>query len=125
MSSLAKWTDNSPQKEFSWRSRDGKRYPISLMESRHLGHTLVMIWNHTMPEDAATHDYIRYSFSKTYTRQYMLDAVKALLPELRRRKDIPQLIKFRLIFMENYILNKRPKDFEQLILAIEKEPTNV
>lgn len=72
---------------YQWRDRTGVfRHPCD-METRHLFHTVRMIWNHTMPEK--TDPYFRqYTFSKYYTETYMKMSVYHLLRELLNRDDI-------------------------------------
>lgn len=77
-----------PAPAFKWRDREGIFHAIDKMETRHLFYTLCMIWNHSMPEEAATHEYKRYSFSAFYTPAYMEQAIKSIMPELFKRKDL-------------------------------------
>ena len=74
--------------EFQWRSCTGKYYPVSSMDTRHLFHTFRMIWNHTMPKVARTGEFHKYHFGKQYTEAYMMQAIRAMLPELCNRKDL-------------------------------------
>lgn len=55
-----------------------------------------------MPEDAATHHYNRYAFGPTYTRDYLRQAILAMLPELLSR-ELTTFQKDRLLFMYRYL----------------------
>lgn len=58
------------------------------METRHLFYTVRMIWNHTMPVQAQTATFKRYAFGPRYTKEYMLEAIRAMVPELGTRTDL-------------------------------------
>lgn len=76
---------------FRWRTskHDGNRMLLpSEMETRHVFFTLAMIWNHSMPEEARTHNYKKYKFGSYYTAEYMVQAIHALSRELATRKDM-------------------------------------
>lgn len=72
---------------FQWRDRTGQLHLIKRMETRHLFYTLRMIWNHTMPASARLPGNL-YSLGPTYTRDYMLKAIEAIVPELATRNDM-------------------------------------
>lgn len=72
---------------FAWRDRTGQFHLVERMETRHLFYTLRMIWNHTMPTSARLPGNL-YRFGPTYTRKYMIDAIRAIVPELAQRKDM-------------------------------------
>ena len=79
----------APQREWRWRTQDGTMLRPSVMVTRHLHHTLVMIWHHTMPEAARVRQYyVAYSFSAFYTKEYMLQAVRVMMAELVSRDDM-------------------------------------
>jgi hypothetical protein len=88
---------------FRWRDRQGQFHEPRDMETRHLFHTVSMIWNHVMPDDAATHEFRRYQFSPFYTASYMQRAVRALLAELLTRTDLTGAQRQRLSWMRAYI----------------------
>lgn len=44
--------DVAVPKDWRWRTQDNLYLRPVVMETRHLHHTLVMIWHHTMPADA-------------------------------------------------------------------------
>ena len=97
-----------PEKCFAWRDSSGTFHDIARMETRHLFNVLVMIWNHTMPDDAKTHDYKRYSFSAFYAPRYMQSAIKAILPELSARLDVTFAQAQRLEKMAAYFKENQP-----------------
>jgi hypothetical protein len=57
-----------------------------------------MIWNHSMPPEARTHDYIQHTFTAEYTEEYMQEAIKELAIELNSRDDITME---QLVVLEN------------------------
>ena len=71
-----------------WRSRDGSHQAPKTMETRHLFYTVRMIWNHTMPVQAQTATFKRYAFGPRYTKEYMLEAIRVMVPELGTRTDL-------------------------------------
>lgn len=76
-------------KDWRWRTQDGLMLRPCIMATRHLHHTLVMIWHHTMPEAARVRPYYRrYSFGPFYTETYMRQAVQVMASELSARTDM-------------------------------------
>lgn len=82
-----KHTKNEIARPFIWRDRHGEHHLPAHMETRHLFYTLRMIWNNTMPASARLPGNL-YSFGPTYTREYMLSAIVAIVPELATRKNM-------------------------------------
>lgn len=78
----------SVARKFAWRDRKGVMHDPAKMQTSHLFYTLRMIWNHSMPEEAAIHPYRAYSFGRQYTQDYMKNAIVALGRELGTRSDI-------------------------------------
>lgn len=78
-----------------WRMRDGALIRPHKMVTRHLHHTLVMIWHHTMPSDARVRlKYVRYSFGPFYSDAYLKEAISIFLTELSGRGDLkPWMVK--------------------------------
>lgn len=72
---------------FKWRDRHGVRHAPADMETRHLFFTLRMIWNNTMPASCRLPGNL-YSFGPSYTRAYMLQAIRAITVELTKRTDM-------------------------------------
>lgn len=71
---------------FQWRGAGGERwYKPQDMATSHLMNTLVMIWNHNMPEDAKIKPYIKHEFGPYYTDKYMKSAIRQLAIELSTR----------------------------------------
>jgi hypothetical protein len=81
-------TETPPALPFLWRARDGVRHPITGMETRHLFHTVRMIWNHHMPPEARSTKYKRYHFGSFYTTAYLGEAIRRMIPELMQRDDL-------------------------------------
>jgi hypothetical protein len=96
---------------FAWRDRTGQLHLVKRMETRHLFYTLRMIWNHTMPASARLPGNL-YSFGPTYTRQYMIDAISAIVPELAQRKDMTPHWTAQLNRMKDWL---RTRQIEQAI----------
>ena len=82
-----KHAKNEVAPPFLWRDRHGEHHLPAQMETRHLFYTLRMIWNNTMPASARLPGHL-YSFGPTYTHEYMLDAIFAIVPELSTRKNM-------------------------------------
>ena len=76
------------------------------MRTGQLFNTLSMIWNHTMPDDAKTHRYKRYSFNSFYTPEYFKLAIRNVIHELLNRDDLTNHQEKRLSFMANYFNEK-------------------
>ncbi len=87
---VATATQTLPAVPFKWRSRDGEFHPIDKMETRHLWYVVRMVWNHSMPIEARSPFYHRYSFSPFYTAAYMRQALRAIMRELSKRTDMEQ-----------------------------------
>lgn len=104
MSALARNSEKNLALPFQWRDRDGGFHDPKDMASRHLFHTISMIWNHIMPVEARTHDYRRYAFQAFYTDDYLRRAVRAMLPELLSRGDLKAEWRKRLDFMRGWLL---------------------
>lgn len=79
----------APLRDWRWRTQEGLMLRPCIMETRHLHHTLVMIWHHTMSEDARLRPYYRrYSFGPFYSKEYMRQAVRVMFAELVSRTDL-------------------------------------
>jgi len=101
-------SNKNPVKEFQWRDRRGEFHDVSQMASRHLFYTLKMIWNHSAPEEFKIEPYKRYYFSPFYTQEYIEQAVRAMISELTRRKNI-ELYLYDLNFMVDAIKTLQTK----------------
>lgn len=86
-----------------WRDKEGRFIKPSDMETGHVFNTLRMIWNHTMPASAVTHDFIRHSFNKFYTHDYLRSAILPLTLELSKRNDMLEYQKRHLRIMINWL----------------------
>jgi len=88
---------------WTWRDRSGEFHRPERMETSHLFHVVSMIWNHTMPSEAHTHEFRKYRFGSFYNERYMQVGARILLRELMNRKDREEYMNARLQFMANYI----------------------
>lgn len=87
-----------------WLAADGRLFAPPQMETRHLFNMVVMIWNHSMPGNAATHDFIRHRFNpETHGPRELRTAVAMMLPELAKRDDLTPDQLARLRFMQAYL----------------------
>ena len=98
----------APSVQFRWKDRKDNFHAPVQMETRHLFMTLVLIWNHTMPEDAFidssgrwTHH--RYNLGPHYTVDYLSEAIGALAQELAKRDDMEPAWRTTLRKMEFYL----------------------
>jgi len=73
---------------FKWRDRTGKFHDVTEMATKHLFHTLLMIWNHSVPQHLRIEPYIRYRFDEFYNAEYITQAMRALSRELRKRINL-------------------------------------
>lgn len=97
---------------FSWRDRSYNYHPPKNMETRHLFHTVRMIWNHTMP--LKLEPYNRYKFGPFYTKEYMAKAVRIMVPELATRNDIDERWRDDLNRMINFLATYQIQDDGQV-----------
>jgi hypothetical protein len=80
---------------------------VDEMETRHLFYTLRMIWNHSMPEEARSPSYKRYTFGAFYTPWYMGDAIRAIIPELQTRADLTSAWRAEIDRWEAYLASRK------------------
>jgi hypothetical protein len=73
---------------FKWRDQYGSFHRPCDMVTRHLFHTLRMIWNNFMPAHMRVGRVYLYKFKPFYTRRYMAQAVLAIGRELEGRNDL-------------------------------------
>jgi hypothetical protein len=108
--------------EWYWRTSNGLTIRPMVMPTRHLHHTLVMIWHHSMPDAARLRPYYRrYSFDPNfYTPTYMRQAVAIMLPELIARDDRTSHMDYELNMMIRY-LNGNPAALQPPIRALTYE----
>lgn len=71
---------------FRWKPRQEPEIAVADMSTRHLFFTVRMLWNNFMPDPARVGDVRLYRFGSHYTREYMADAIRAMVPELERRE---------------------------------------
>lgn len=109
MSKITLFGNTEIQEGWKWRESSGKMSLPKDMETRHLFHTLKMIWNHTMPEDARFTIYKKYTFSDRYSPEYMMKAVFNIGNELFKRTDLTDLQKLALSQMNDYLMSKTRK----------------
>jgi len=96
---------------FKWRTKGGEQnLAPSEMETHHLFYTLRMIWNHTVPVEHRFSHYNHYRLGPTYTPEYLLTAIHALLAELSLRRDItPSWMSDIKVMIEKSKLMLQPK----------------
>ncbi len=85
---LLKVEQTTLSNQYQWRDRKGNLYLPSEMETKHLFFTLLMIWNHSVPDIMRIKPYQKYQFNKFYTEEYIRDSVRHIFKELTTRKDI-------------------------------------
>jgi len=94
---------NQVVQAFKWRQKGGEFIYPSKMKTRHLFHTLRMIWNHKMPECAKITPYNQYEFSAYYTDEYLKKSIFHLSQELGKRNDMTSIQKYELGQMVAYL----------------------
>lgn len=78
--------DTLPDLNWRWRDRLGNAHYPHEMETRHLFHTLKMVWNNFMPAHQRVGSVKLYRFGSAYTEDYLRDAVMQIGSELFRRE---------------------------------------
>lgn len=95
---------------FEWRSMRHRMIPITSMATTHLYNTVVMIWNHAVPEPLKYRPFNHYVFGSFYTKEYMFQAIRYMLPELARRDNLKAYQRDRLNDMcsraRSFLVNK-------------------
>jgi len=82
-------TDQAVLAPFEWKQAGDRPFlRIDMMATSHLFNVLRMIWNHTAPEQYQLTPFKRYSFGAFYTPEYMAEAVRSMIAELRTRSNI-------------------------------------
>lgn len=85
---------NKIDKTFKWKDRfEDFHYPCE-MNTNHIFYTVLMIWNHSQPEELKIKPYEKYSFPDFYSNEYMILAFKNLFVELLNRNDLTKWMKF-------------------------------
>ena len=101
----------TPSKTFRWKdTKDNFHFPAHMVTS-HLFMTLVLIWNHTMPEDAVIERsgawvHHRYRLGCHYDEDYLSVAIGAIARELFTRKDLEPAWLATLQRMHLYLIEK-------------------
>jgi hypothetical protein len=88
---------------FRWRDRNGRWFWPKDMETRHVFHTIRMIWNNQMPKHMAFRDARFYHFGPSYTPDYLRDALITLWAEFETRKNIPDSYLRDIEFMRRWL----------------------
>ena len=88
--------ENHLTSPFIWKTRDNQYFSVKEMNTMHMFHTLVMIWNHSVPEPYKFRSFKEYVFGPHYSNEYMAQAVGAMLLELSQRDDLPGPQQFKL-----------------------------
>lgn len=101
-----KSSDLAIPRDWRWKTNANEFLRPSVMHTRHLHHTLVMIWHHNMPPEAQIRPYYRhYSFGPFYSDEYMKQAISVMARELSTRTDLTKGQRSELAKMARY-LNK-------------------
>lgn len=103
---LTKINKKELAEDFVWYDSRGGKHTIKNMKTVHLFCTVNMIWNHALPEQYKTHDYVRYTFGDGHTPEYMLRAVRLMLPALVAREDLNEFQMKRLQMMFDMLFIK-------------------
>jgi hypothetical protein len=103
------------EREFIWKDREDNFIRVSQMDTKHVFYTWLMIWNHGVPPWHQIWFRHRYTFGSYYTKNYMLEAFRAMYIELKRRDDLGPRMKevitqiedkFRLTIYEDSLKNE-------------------
>jgi hypothetical protein len=70
---------------WTWKTHDKRLMKPQEMATSHLFNTLLMIWNHTMPEECRFHPYKRWRLG--YSPEYLKHAIYELAWEMAKRTD--------------------------------------
>lgn len=106
---------------FQWIDKNNDRHYPKDMSTHHVFYTLLMIWNHSAPEDMKIHPYKRYTFSSSYTSEYMANAVKSLMIEFSKRDDVEiYLHKFNQIRDNVRTLQKQMRHATRYQIGVDK-----
>lgn len=86
--------DNSVTRSFTWKDRSGVFHSPREMSTRHIFMTLMVIWNHVMPEEVRIYRSGRwvhhaYKMSAYYSDLYLATAIVELAAELFTREIDP------------------------------------
>jgi len=73
---------------WKWRGQHGRHFRVKEMATAHLFNTILMIWNHTMPESARFPPFRQYQLGDFYTKAYLVTAVQNMATELVTRDDV-------------------------------------
>jgi hypothetical protein len=76
---------------------------VKAMATRHLFNTLRMVWNMTMPEDAALSRITYEGFGPEYTPEYLKQAMAHIYMELLGRDDVTPAMLETLQAMRDYL----------------------
>lgn len=93
----------SKPRVWKWRTKDGRHFRVKEMATAHLFNTILMIWNHTMPESAKFRPFREYEFGEFYTKEYMVAAVQHMATELVTRDDVTAVQKDILRYMMQWL----------------------
>lgn len=100
MNNLINKTDEPVLAPFEWKQAGERGFlRIDQMATSHLYNVLRMIWNHTAPEPMRLTPFKRYNFSSFYTPEYMAEAVRAMVAELKTRTNINSYERVGLTYM--------------------------
>ena len=115
MTALTKVQRNTPALRWQWRDAEGNFHYPDQMVTRHLFHTIRMIWNHSMPPHMRTGPHRRHSFMHPiYTTEYMQDAIRFGLPELLKRQDITPQWRRDIEFMRSWFYTQDAQEIKPI-----------
>ena len=91
--------------EYRWTTKTGQKLRPSVMATRHLHHSLVMLWHHFMPADAQIRpNYRRYTMGRVFQEDaYVQASITALAAELASRSDLSPLQFSELVAIARYM----------------------
>lgn len=87
------------KREFVWVTANKRVLTPKSMSTNHLFSTIIMIWNHSAPDQFKITPYKKYVFHSIYTPTYMSQAVTHMYNELSTRDDLTASQKFKLDFI--------------------------
>ncbi len=102
--------------DFVWRNRDGQLFAVKDMKTKHLFHTLRLIWNHLAPVTMKIHPFSNYKYPSYYTDDYLAKAVRVMFHELSNREindyqmNQLQRIAERAVDLKEYYMLKTPSE---------------
>lgn len=85
------------RKPYVWKTHDGEFLTVTEMRTLHLFYTVRMLFNHTAPPALRIPGTKKWKLNHTMVQR--VDAVRAMMPELARRDDLPDWAKEQMAHM--------------------------